>query len=306
MKAQVYILIFMMILSLLSCKKESTEPTSPATNNPPKIISFSVTPTNLFIGESSDIVITAEDPDDDPIIFEWSKPAKGFLVDVYEGSARYVAASAGDIILTCKIRDSKGAETVKNLTIVVKSLDTTAPVFTNLSTAKQTIAVGEWVVITANAYHPKGTFIYYTWSTSSSGFLEPRTNSANFIANVKGEAVISCTARDLDGNQSLKTISLNVIESDNKPPVIQSLTSSADTIKVNETATITCTAYDPNDDPLTYAWQLVSSVADMLTTQEKNVITIKPRTVGTITIKVMVYDLQYYAAVKYITIFVRS
>ncbi|MDQ7818571.1 MAG: hypothetical protein RDU14_16215 [Melioribacteraceae bacterium] len=290
----------------MNCTKESSEPTSPDSNNPPKIISFSVTPANIFVGESTDIVITAEDPDDDPIIFEWSKPSKGFLVDIYEGSARYVAASAGDIILTCKIKDSKGAETVKNLTIVVKSLDTTAPIFTSLSTAKQTIGVGEWAVITANAYHPKGTYIYYIWSTSSSGFLEPRTNTANFIANVKGEAVITCTAKDLDGNQSLKTISLNVIETDNKPPVIQSLTSSADTIKVSNTATITCTAFDPNGDPLTYTWQLVASVADMLTTPEKNVITIKPRTVGTITIKVTVYDLQYYAAVKYITIFVRS
>jgi hypothetical protein len=306
MKALKLFMIFILMLAAMSCKKESSEPTSPDSNNPPKINSFSVTPANIFVGESSEIIITAEDPDDDPIIFEWSKPSKGFLVDIYEGSARYVAASAGDIILTCKIKDSKGAETIKNLTVIVKSLDTTAPVFTNLSSGKQTIGVGEWVVITANAYHPKGTYIYYLWSTSSSGFLEARTNTANFIANVKGEAVISCTARDLDGNQSLKTISLNVVETENKPPVIQSLTASPDTIRVNETATITCMAYDPNGDPLTYTWQLVASVADLLTTQEKNVMTVKARTVGLITIKVMVYDLQYYAAVKYITIFVKS
>lgn len=306
MKTLKLILIFIMMLSLLSCKKESTEPTSPDTNNPPKIISFSVTPANIFIGESSDIVITAEDPDDDPIIFEWSKPSKGFLVDIYEGSARYVAASAGDIVLTCKIKDSKGAETIKNLTVIVKSLDTTAPIFTNLSTAKQTIGVGEWVAITANAYHPRGTYIYYIWSTSSSGFLETRTNSANFIANVKGEAVISCTAKDLDGNQSLKTISLNVIETDNKPPVIHSLTTSADTIKLNSTATINCSASDPNGDQLTYTWQVVNSLADILTTQDKNIITVKPRIVGFLTIKLMVSDPQYYAAVKYITIFVKS
>lgn len=306
MRTPKFFMIFILMLSAVSCKKESSEPTSPDLNNPPKVISFSVTPANIFVGESSEIVIIAEDPDDDPVIYEWLKPTKGFLVDIFEGSARYVAVGAGDIILTCKIKDSKGAETIKNLTVIVKSLDTTAPVFMALSSVKQTIGVGEWITITANAYHPKGDYIYYLWSTSSSGFLEARTNTANFISNVKGEAVITCTAKDLYGNQSLKTISFNVVETENKPPVIQSLTVSSDTIKVSESATITCTAYDPNGDPLTYNWQLVSSVAEILTTPEKNVITIKPRTVGTITIRIMVYDLQYYAAVKYITIFVKS
>ncbi|MBM3713425.1 MAG: hypothetical protein FJW56_08335, partial [Actinobacteria bacterium] len=244
MKSFYFILSIMLVITLSSCKKESSDPTSPKGNKPPLIVSYSISNLSIAVGGSVEIEIVAEDPEGEMLSYDWSKPSKGLMVDINGGFARFISHTNGEEKIVCKIKDIQGAEVEKSFNLVI-SIGGSSPIFQSLNSAKSTIGVNERITIYATATHPLNQFISYIWSTNASGALLTSHNTATFIPFIKGKALISCTARSQDGNQAAKTIEFDVVETQNKPPIIEWVKPEKDTVKINTAVTITCKATDP-------------------------------------------------------------
>jgi hypothetical protein len=74
---------------------------------------------------------------------------------------------------------------------------------------------------------------------------------------------------------------------DNSPPVITSLTANPLYVDTNQTSTITCNAYDPDGDPLTYYW---TKTGGIITGSGSTATWIAPSTKGTYTVSCTVND----------------
>ena len=157
-----------------------------------------------------------------------------------------------------------------------------APVIDNLSTSTSAVAPGGVVTITVEAHDPDcpdtcttGCGLYIRsditgWSATGGTF--PSTNngtdgspysaSADWQAPAtEGVYTISVYVADsgsfiCGGRQSIRpTIDIQVTTAQNGPPVIDSLTANPTQLFQGQTSSLTCSATDPDDDPVTYSWQ---------------------------------------------------
>jgi len=168
-------------------------------NNPPVINSFTISENPLLINSSSILNVSAYDPDGDPISYEFSTNI-GEIHPLQETIAEYIAPSEPGIAnLSCKVTDSKGAYTIKDLKVYITSL---AP--------EKSINV-EGInnfKISSDSYG----FLYVP--TNKSFIYIYNLNSGNFVKKIIAPSVISVSI-DWNGNifasfyNNLKVLSRN-------------------------------------------------------------------------------------------------
>lgn len=121
--------------------------------------------------------------------------------------------------------------------------------------------VVEWdtVYVTCLAVDPDSQKLSYKWSSSEKNWiLTPIDDSSRVMCettNKLGRFNISVSVSDGYAETGY-TDSIMVVKwgSINTPPTITSLTSERDSIESLDSVRITCQAYDPDDEPLTYVW----------------------------------------------------
>jgi outer membrane protein OmpA-like peptidoglycan-associated protein len=114
---------------------------------------------------------------------------------------------------------------------------------------------GDFVVVTANASDPDNDPLIYTWTTSG-GAVEGNGSGARWNSSGAAEGSYTVSVRVDDGRGGIAGCSadIHVAMRPNRPPTI-SCSADRTTIMSGESAQITATASDPDDDPLTYSWK---------------------------------------------------
>ncbi|VAX22298.1 hypothetical protein MNBD_NITROSPINAE04-2391 [hydrothermal vent metagenome] len=97
----------------------------------------------------------------------------------------------------------------------------------------------------------EGDVFSYSWSASG-GSVSGSGNSATWSSDKSGSYSVTVTVDDGRGGVMAKTAAITVV---NRNPVISSVSVDNKKPGVGDTITATCSATDPDDDPLTFSWQ---------------------------------------------------
>jgi hypothetical protein len=90
-------------------------------NNPPIIKKLRAVPRKLGLGAQAQLLCQAQDPDGDPMSFQWSATA-GTIVAADTTAVWTAPSSAGDDTVTCVVSDGFGGTTSKTVTFEVRDL----------------------------------------------------------------------------------------------------------------------------------------------------------------------------------------
>lgn len=107
------------------------------------------------------------------------------------------------------------------------------------------------VRVYCTAEDPEGTALRYQWTTTS-GQVAGAGPQVTWRPETAGTQQIACRATDAEDASIKDTLSVTVTT--NRPPVIDSLTSTRTTLDVGEATDLRCAAHDPDGDPLSYTW----------------------------------------------------
>jgi len=152
-------------LPSLEILKVSSISTVSFANTPPKILSLSAQPETLKPEEISLITCQAEDPDEEPLSYQWS--ASEGSIQGEGAQVRYKAPSfPGKYLLEVTLTDERGAKVKRSLTIAVQALNR-PPEITSLVAYPRTVEAGKTTLITCQAQDPDGDTLSYEWSVSA-------------------------------------------------------------------------------------------------------------------------------------------
>ena len=222
-------------------------------NNDP-VARFVVTPisgttNDTFVFDASN----SFDPDGDSLTYIWSR-FRGQEVPIIETSF----SSAGQYLTTLTVRDGKGGESTTSVTITVTDPTNTPPeaIIEALDATTNTVAVGTTINFSSNSEDEDGDVLSHVWAIDGVNFST--TSSASRLFNTVGEFTISLTVDDGNGGTDTDTTVVTVFQP-NRAPIAN--------LAVSPTSGTTSTIFrfngagssDPDGDPLTYRWPLVSS-----------------------------------------------
>ena len=127
------------------------------------------------------------------------------------------------------------------------------PRIRSLTGAPQVVSTGEATMLYCTAEDRDDDSLTYNWSASTGTFTGSGSVVTWTAPTTTGTYPITCTVDDGQGESTESTTTVAVI--DNHAPVIDSVTAVPDILDARATTTLTCTAYDPDGDALTYAWE---------------------------------------------------
>jgi PKD repeat protein len=204
---------------------------------------------------------TAQDPLNRTVTYDWSvssMPAGAVIQNPGATSAKtfsFTAFTTGEYVLQCIVSNGT-LQSTGMTTVMVSRL---APMV-NLGGGPRLMLAGETVVLDAShSVAPNGGTLSYKWNVvSGSGFLSSTTDPVTqFTATTGGQAQVSLTADDgtLSTTQSL-TIDVWGLTALAAPIASAG---QAQIVAAGSTVTLDGSAsFDPNAQPLTYAWALQS------------------------------------------------
>jgi len=219
------------------------------TNQPPIISSLTASPTTLAPGGTTTITCTAYDPNNDPITYTWTT-GTGTINGTGSQVVWSLPLSAGTYTITCEVSDGKAGTSSSIATV---SVTNQPPVIGSLTANPTTLASGGTTTITCTAYDPNNDPLSYTWTTGTGTINGTGSQVVWSLPLSAGTYTITCEVSDGKAGTSSSIATVSVT---NQPPVISSLTASPTTLAPGGMATITCIAYDPNDDLITYTWTI--------------------------------------------------
>jgi outer membrane protein OmpA-like peptidoglycan-associated protein len=115
---------------------------------------------------------------------------------------------------------------------------------------------GDSIALKAQASDPDNDTLNYKWSATGGGIegtgAEVRWNSSGVK---EGTYTATVTVDDGRGGTASASTDYQVVAKPNSPPTISSCAASPGTITVGQKSTITTTATDPDNDPLTYSYK---------------------------------------------------
>ncbi len=133
--------------------------------------------------------------------------------------------------------------------------------------------------------NPEGGELNYEWQASGGSISGEGAVAIWTTPDEPGEYIISVKVTDKDGNKATQSITISVRE--NHPPQINPLSTSDERVIPLGHCTITCDAFDPDDDKLSYEWSAsggsISGTGPVITWTA-------PETADTYTITVEVKD----------------
>jgi hypothetical protein len=94
----------------------------------------------------------------------------------------------------------------------------------------------------------------YNWSASSGNINGSGENVVWITPDVEGSYYIVCQVDDEYGNLVSDSVKIDAVENINNVPVIEKITAMPRKIHFGTSSQLTCNAFDPDGDDLTYAW----------------------------------------------------
>lgn len=241
------------------------------------------------------------DPDRfDRLTFTWqvlSQPvdADVTLSAVSGPQVSFSAATLGNYEVAVQVTDSKGEMTQAVYTFTVTT-DNLPPIVELGSDSN--VRIAPITLTCASCYDPEGELLTYQWqlqsrpAQSSSEILSATEASAQLNPDVAGEYVVALTVSD--GVTAVTSKPRTFFVDDNQKPTAK--ISAPETVFIGEPVVLDATqSIDPNNDPLTFEWQVVDAASDIILQIENGKASFTPSVLGHYTVSVRANDGQYFS-----------
>lgn len=272
------ILVISLSLGGVACKGETV-------NQLPVISSFGADAASVAVGGSVTVTCIADDPDGDSLSFAWSCTGGSLSRTGY--SVTWEAPdTTGSYSISVTVTDGRGGSAEASCPVtVVPGPANQPPVIKSLSFSLKSVEPERRGTVTCEAVDPDGDPLTYEW-WAELGRIEGEGNAVTYVAPpYVGEYEVKVHVRDNRYGNAVESIMVTVAE--NEPPEIDIVRADPDIVITNYGSTITCTADDPDGDPLTYTW---SADGGTLSGEGDTVAWMAPGRAGYFTITVTVDD----------------
>ncbi len=228
-------------------------------------------PQNIFVN----LVGSGTDPEDTKLKFQWSQKS-GSEVILYQRTldevyfvSPFIEGNSEGLVFQLKVTDSDGNFDTDDVTITVSKQN--HPPNANAGPDRRIFSDSE-VTITGTGVDPDGDEITYSWkqisgdrvsfddSVASISFTAPHVSSGD-----TKRVILQLTVTDTLGQSDTDRLNLIVIPENNHPTVDAG---PDQVIDENTIGSVFCTAFDVENDPLTYTWTSASS--DLLVHNSSN------------------------------------
>lgn len=202
-------------------------------------------------GERFTVTVQAQDPGDDPVLFDWDVTGDGVydLVNTLDTDQTLVFGQEGDVIITVKAHDRDGGEALLNATVHVLNREPVAEL-----TVSDPVIEGLDAQMTCRAIDQGNDQLLYAFDFDGDGIFDIEglaEGAASHVYDDQGIFTVTCAVDD--GSNVVTASELIIVE--NAPPRVR-LTSNS---PVDEGGTIHLVAEvsDPSPtDTLTLEWDL--------------------------------------------------
>lgn len=223
------------------------------TNRPPTV---SCDPTQATVTERDSVTVNASviDVDDDDLTITWT--ASGGRVRSNNRSAVFdsTGLNPGRYTVKADVTDGDGATASCSADINVSKRNQ-APTI-QCQNQRRSVQVGQSITLTANASDPNGDTLRWTWEVN--GQRVPN-DSGSFVFGTAGRSPgnyrVKVTVTDPDGESASCEFNVSVSRKPNNSPTV-TLTLDKQEVAPGEAVQATARASDPDNDPLTYSWEL--------------------------------------------------
>jgi len=217
---------------------------------------------NVFVN----LVGSGTDPEDTKLKFQWSQKS-GSDVILYQRSLEevyfvspFIEGNSMDLIFELKVTDSDGNFDTDSATVTVSKQN--HPPNANAGPDRRVFSESK-VTITGVGIDPDGDAITYSWkqisgdrvdfdgSVASISFTAPQVSSGD-----TKRVILQLTVTDTLGQSDSDKLNLIVVPENNKPQVDAG---PDQVVNENTLGNVFCTAFDVENDPLSYTWTAASS-----------------------------------------------
>jgi hypothetical protein len=179
------------------------------TNFPPRIKSLSSNPQEILMNSSAKVYCTAEDKDNDNLIYTWSSDG-GTISGNGTEITFYAPPINGDFHIKCIVDDGKGKMDSAEVIIRVVQSFNYNPVIERIKAVPRKIDLGETSVIKCFAYDLNNDTLIYNWSASG-GVINGNSSEVIWNApNSAGNYLIKCSVDDQNGGTDSDSIFVSV------------------------------------------------------------------------------------------------
>jgi|GEM_PF-670259 len=215
-------------------------------------------PNPVIVGQTVSLLASATDSDSDPLVYTWNMGNGSVQTGA---SINYVYNAVGTYTAMVTVQDGKGGSDTKSVTITVNPVAVPVnhpPVLVAApSCSPNPVNGGLAMNFSASATDPDNDPLTYTWNMGNG---QTRTGAAfSQVYSTPGTYTVSVTVTDGRGGSDTKTVSavVNPAAPTNSPPTITSVpTYSPNPGIAGQPVMFTIAAADPNNDPLTYTWDM--------------------------------------------------
>jgi len=219
---------------------------------------------NVTISECSSVQLTctASDPDGGPLTYSWSAAdGRGqfdnpcVLHPIYTAPV-LVDCRTKEIVLTLTVTDSHGARASDSMVVYVKAVNHPPVVDAG---GDVTINECSSIQLTCTASDPDGDLLTYYWTAKDDRgqfdnphVLHPTYTALALDCETAQDIVLTLTVTDSCGASAADSLVVHV-SALNRPPAADA----GEDVTINEASSVqlTCSASDPDGDPLTYHWK---------------------------------------------------
>lgn len=249
--------------------QQKTAPT-PFRNSAPRVSSLVASSTQVELGQTATLSVTATDADGDTLQYAWTATA-GTLANATTANPTWTAPTTeGPQTLNVIVTDGKGGQAGFSLVINVLAAKGKASVTTNFNTwpvvsqvsaTQGQVLPDDTTVLDVEAVDADGDSLTYLWSDDCGGsFTSTTAKSPTWRAPATPPASGSCTVSVApnDGRggstQGSLLLTIGLPNAPNASPVIDQTFQSADTVAAGETVQVLVVAHDPEGTALSFSW----------------------------------------------------
>jgi len=238
-------LIGLVVISVLVCG------CTPANLSPDVILEANET----LLSPSGKTVIecNATGIDGGNLSYNWSASGGTMHIEGGGESVRWTAPdSVGDYNITVNVADGEGGEATASVVITVRINH--LPAILSLTASEERPLPLEVCQLECRAEDPDNDSLSYNWEAEEGNITGEGSIVSWTAPEQPGSYNITVLVEDVMGGKS--TASLTIDVGPNRPPVIESLVAEKTCLHTGAPCNIVCTASDPNNDALSYAWSI--------------------------------------------------
>jgi hypothetical protein len=211
---------FSLVINVLAAKGKASVTTS--FNTWPVVSQVSVNKGQLLPGDTTDIDVTAVDPDGDSLTYTWSdNNCGGSFSSTTAKKSKWTAPATQPASGTCTLsvapKDGRGGSTQGSLSITIGLPDVpnATPVIDQTFQSADTVAADGTVDVLVVAHDPEGTALSFTWSASGGTLGTPTTSASQsevlWTAPASGGPfTLTAVVKDAGGVQATQTFTVSL------------------------------------------------------------------------------------------------